>query len=502
MPGRCIIRKPLRKWILLAAALLSALGYALLRPARVELPAPCARLLAASEGLDAYEVTASLDAGARTLSVTQTMRLKNRAGETLPDVVVRTFAGAYASEDTSPAATEELYDACYPDGFSAGDIALFGVWWNGTIVETAFDDDARTVLRVPVGAWAAGDAATLEMRYVLTIPECAHRFGVSGGVWRLGNCLPVLSLYENGAWRTDAYCPVGDPFVSGCANWRVTLRVPEGFVCAGSADGRATTAEGYTTYAFEALAARDFALAVSDRYVSRSAMQGNVKIACFCENAADAGRVIGYAQKAVACYEKRYGEYPYQQLSLAAVDFPFGGMEYPGLIFFSQAYLAKDYQDTLELVVAHEAAHQWFYALVGSDQFNQPWQDEALCEYAVLRYVSDVYGQSASRRLYEQRVETAMRVTVLKGVTPGSPIDYFSDLSEYTTVVYNRGAALLEALRLLLGEDALDGFLRAYCERFAYGYASRADFERTLHETTGVDASALLLDYLDTYIQN
>ena len=47
--------------------------------------------------------------------------------------------------------------------------------------------------------------------------------------------------------------------------------------------------------------------------------------------------------------------------------------------------------DTLEMIVAHEIAHQWFGALVGSDQITAPWLDEAMCEYAAI----DVYKRQS-----------------------------------------------------------------------------------------------------------
>lgn len=71
---------------------------------------------------------------------------------------------------------------------------------------------------------------------------------------------------------------------------------------------------------------------------------------------------------------------PYDQLTVCEVDFPLGGMEYPGLIFIGRDWMAESQADSLELMLAHETAHQWFYALVGSDQVTDAWQDEALCE--------------------------------------------------------------------------------------------------------------------------
>ena len=41
-----------------------------------------------------------------------------------------------------------------------------------------------------------------------------------------------------------------------------------------------------------------------------------------------------------------------------------------------------------------------------------------------------------------------------------------------------------------------------FYERYAFGRATREDFESLLAETTGEDLTPLIRDYLDTYILN
>ena len=140
--------------------------------------------------------------------------------------------------------------------------------------------------------------------------------------------------------------------------------------------------------------------------------------------------------------------------------------------------------------------------MVGSDSFQQAWQDESLCEYSVLDYFGQVYGPDTREDVAFLRIETAMRITVPRGVTPGSPIDYFQDMNEYSTVVYCRGAALWRALETHLGKDALDAALRRYAEEYRFGFATRDDLTRLLSDEAGQDLSALVSDYLDTYLSN
>lgn len=494
MRRRCIIGKRWQKAALFACALALAL---LLLLALLPRAKAGQRALDAAEGCNQYQFDLIFRPEESALAVTMTLRYTNRTGDALDALVLRTWAGAYLSPETSPAAIDEFYDACYPDGFSAGGIQLDGAWWNDELTTADFADDARTVLRVDIPTLAPEESGTLLLRCRLTVPACAHRFGVSQGIWQFGNALPILSRYENGSWRTDAYHPIGDPFVSDCANYDVTLTVPAGYACAASAHPtRETAGDGRWRYRMTAPAARDFSFALSDQLEAAERTESGISVTALAPTAASARAAAKYAAKALAVYRGLYGDYPYESLTVCAADFPFGGMEYAGLMLVSLPAFGEGWEDTLELVIAHETAHQWFYALVGSDQVNDPWQDEAVCEYAMLRYVLSAYGRDAWDNLRITRADAPMRERVPQRVTPGSPITAFGSLDVYSTVVYGRGAAFLLAAEEMTG--SLDGFLKAYCDRFAFGFARREDFARLLNEITGQDLLPLMQDYLDT----
>lgn len=473
----------------------------------VELPSPSQSLIEAWDGLDAVYVEASLDSEAAVLTVSQTLTLSNRTGEAQDAAVLRTWPNAFQTPDTSPAAAEDkIYESCYLGGFSIGALVMSRarVARDGQEAQTVayrYTDEAKTVLSVPVpGGWQAGEWITVSLAYTVQIPHMAYRFGVWDGIWALGNAFAIPAVWEEGTWRTDEYYPVGDPFLSDCMNWTVKLSVPEGFLCAATGYARARTEEGRALYEFSAPAVRDFALVVSDRFCIVQEVRDDVLVSAFATSQARARELLEDGRQALACFSARYGAYPYQSYTLCEINFPMGGMEYPGL-----AMIAADRLDaggeTLETVVAHETAHQWWYAVVGSDPVNQAWQDEALCEFSVLEYGEERYGAAWRQEREQREIESALRVTVPHGVTPGAPLERFSTMSEYSLVVYDRGAAMLCALDRMLGGE-LDAFLRAYYERFAFKRATREDFEALLEQVTGEDLAPLIRDYLDTYIQN
>lgn len=503
--------RPGRVWLTagLAAVVCGALALALFaRPS----PAPVAgppgeRLLAASRGLDTVDIQAAFDPVGRTVDVDQTLTLQNRTGVTQRLAVLRTYANAMRSEDDSPAATDELHDLCYPEGFSPGGLTfrsarlqMAGGSEQGATY--AYGDDAHTVLRVTLpGDWLPGETLILRLRYTLAVPRAAYRFGETDGIWALGNAFAIPSPYVDGAYLDDAYGSIGDPFVSECRNYTVAVTAPEGYAVAGT--GVSTTeaaAEGAVITRFAAPAVRDFALCISRETRSAQTAQNGVLLTVYARAADDARTLLRYAAQALACYDARYGAYPYQTLTLCEADFPLGGMEYPALTLIGSAKI-KAGGETLEQLVAHEVAHQWWYAAVGSDPVRQAWQDEALAQFSLLDYWETRYGRDARDSLQYALVDTAMRLTIPQGVTPGSPLDYFGDLTEYGIVVYNRGAAALCALDLAMN-GGLDGFLASYYDTYAFALTTRADFETLLARYTGEDWSPLLSDYLDTYVDS
>lgn len=484
-----VLRKAGAALIILAAA--AAL---LLWPRGANLPDSGKAGREAPQGLNDYQVTLRLNPEENTLAVSETIRFRNDTGDPLDSLMLRTWLNAFKTEDTSPAALEELYDACYPDGFSSGGITIYDVIWNGERADCAYANGDETALRIAIPELSPGEEGTLVFRCLALIPNCAHRTGRVGNTFQLGNVIPLLSLYREGAWRTDEYAPIGDSFLSDCADFHISAYLPEGYVPACSA---VLTRNGEGAWQGDVKGARDVALCASPDYQQAVGRQGNTEVHSFAKTEAGARRALEYAQKALEIYASLYGAYPYPALTICSVDFPFGGMEYPGLCMIGESNYLDSKAETLELTIAHETAHQWFYALVGSDQVNDPWQDEAMCEYAMLRYVQKRYGAGSFENLKYYRVDAALQEHLPGSLTPGSPIDYFGSLADYSSVVYGRGAALLLALDEMLPRGA-DDFLRAYADEFAFAFVNRAQFEDFLNRYADMDLRPLLLDYLDT----
>lgn len=462
------------------------------------LPRESEALIAASDGMDLIRVEASLDPDSHTLTVVQELQVVNRTGQRQDAVMLRSWSGAYLAEETSPAASDELYGACYPAGFNPGGLTLTRAYLDGGATIWRWLDEASTVLAIPAD-WQAGQTAAVTLHYTVQIPLCESRFGYADGMFMLGNVFPTPAVWQRGAWRTDAYCAVGDPFLAECANWEVALTVPEGWTAGASVWAEPEKDGGAWTYRFAGRAMRDFALVVSNRLVSVQGMRDGVLVTAYARTEKNAELLLRYARQALHTCGSRWGDYAWPAYTVTEAAFPLGGMAYPGMAMVSRDVISKG-GTLLEYTIAHETAHQWWGAMVGSDGWYQPWQDESLCEYAFADYALDWYGPDERERVAFERFETALRITIPRGVTPGSPIDYFGDLTEYNQVVRQRGAAMWMALETHLGKDALDAMLRDYQAQYRFRIATREDLTEVINRHAGHDLSGLMLDYLDTYM--
>ena len=466
-------------------------------------PSPSTALLAAAKDLDSIEIDARLDPDSRTLTLRQQLHLTHPGEESRREVVLRAYPNAFQQPDTSPIAIEESYDIAYPHGFSMGALSISsaqgGLAGGGMqSLDRRYLDTAKTVLQITLPfSWEPKSTLTLDISYTLYLPEAVSRFGLFENIWTLGNAFLIPALYENGRYRADPYEPLGDPFLSDCANYTLRLNLPAEYICAASAAGIVSPAEeaGRNLYTFQGYALRDFALCLSENFHLVQALEGDTLISAYAVDKKTAEQILTYARQGLSCFSARYGAYPYPSFSLAETHLPMAGAAYPGLVMINSQELTKE---SAEWLVAGLTAKQWWAMAVGTDPIGQPWQQEALSEYCLLDYAEDYYGLSQREALTFSRIETALRITIPRGVTPGSPLAYFGNASEYLQVVRHRGAALFCALNEALNHR-LDDFLRAYYDEYRFSRASREDLEALRKSFSGEDWSPLFVDYLDTY---
>ena len=200
--------------------------------------------------------------------------------------------------------------------------------------------------------------------------------------------------------------------------------------------------------------------------------------------------VLGFATEALRIFGGRFGPYPYTELDVVATPTTAAGIEYPGLIVIAERLY--DGGDYLEWVVVHEVAHQWWYNVVGNDQVDEPWLDEALTQYSTSLYFEDRYGKAKADQIRQIAFWDRYRQAREEGRdrAVAGPVASF-EAEDYGLIVYAKGPLFFHHLRELVGDPVFDDILRAYFQQHRYRIATPESFLAVAEGVSGRDLDAL-----------
>jgi hypothetical protein len=357
---------------------------------------------------------------------------------------------------------------------------------------------------VPPSVAEAGDPLTIGMQWTLspsTWPADRYTLlGASEGILSLPLSYPMPAIrddYVPGGWHLELGEAHGDAAFGETALYDVTVTVPEGYVAVTTGslvaveDSTSTleaTENGrpWKDWRFVAGPVREFALFVSDQYRLAEANADGVRIHSWhLAGDENSGRAAAeYTAAALRVYNALFGPYPYAELDVVAGPITYRGMEYPGL-FELGIELYRDKVDEMEFRIAHEVAHQWWYALVGNDPVNHPWLDEGLAEYATYFYRQRTSGQEVADRLVSSRWQSAYEYAQNTGLDAvvAQPASAFQ--GNYEIIVYGKAALFHHALRELMGQEQYLALLRRYGEAYRFQVAEPEEFLALAEEIAG-----------------
>lgn len=289
---------------------------------------------------------------------------------------------------------------------------------------------------------APGKRGAVALRIAVTTPRKFDRFGRLKGIDVLGNALPVLAVSDHGAEPLlPPYSFAGESFFSLAADWTVHLRTAPGERVAST--GTRTGPDRYTAHQ-----ERDFTLVIGPMREIETTADG-IRVRWFSpRRPSRAG--LRMTAEALSGLQRMLGPYGARELDVLEVPphIVNGGiaMEYPQLIL-SPAFRPA---------VSHEVAHQWFYRLVGDDEWSSPWLDETLAEFAAVRLGRRIHGPDRLRGC----------ATRDRPAKPPAPLDSsMGELARYprragVRTLYIEGPCMLFDLQRRVGKRRMDAFLR------------------------------------------
>jgi hypothetical protein len=361
-----------------------------------------------------YDVSARIGWAAGTFDVRSTARVTNSSGD----------------------AVDELSFNLLPA--KIGRMTLTEVLVDGQSASAAVEGQTVTV-GVPGGLRADAEAS------IVIAYRALFNTTTSDKDWMLAKLNKTITAYRWIPWLSRATKfnrpNFGDPFVTATSKEvRVTLTSDKALKLATSGKRVSTSGNNQT---FVATKVRDFNFAASPKYSVAKGSKNGIKIRIM-HRGLPAATMLKWAKKSLNRFAAQIGPYPYSHFFVAQTEGG-SGMESPGMIWIPRSTSSSN----LTYLIAHETAHQWFYAVLGSDQAKEPFADEGPADFL-------------ARDLVQKRRSPKCVLDTLDKTV----YDYSS--SCYYETIYIRGGNYLHEYRLRVGDEAFWAGMRAYYEEYRF----------------------------------
>ena len=407
--------------------------------------------------------------------------------------------------NTETTSLDEVQFRLFPN-ILGGEMNVSDLRVDGEPVTPQLDlNDSRLIIPL-VPQLEPGQSKVIEMDFEVEVPQTVEQnYGVLAyfeDVLALAHAYPMIAVYDDEGWNAEIPPQSGDVTYADASFYNVNITAPAAVTVVPSGTVIESSQEGQTQSLTVASGpARDFYLAASPLYEEFSETFGDVTIRSYAPEGLEAGAraALEIAAESLELFNAKYPPYPYTELDIVATPTLAGGIEYPGLIVVTLPLYDVESGNpgiiqSLEGVVAHEVAHQWYYNLVGDDQLDDPWLDEALAQYLTYEYFTDQYG-AAGEAGFRASLEGRWERVNFADIPIGLPVAEY-EVQEYGAIVYGRGPLFFIALRDEMGEETYNEFLREYTEQLSWGIATPEFLQSLAEQNCTCDLDALFEEWV------
>ncbi|WP_374335226.1 M1 family aminopeptidase [Leeia sp.] len=390
-----------------------------------------------------YDIEATVDYKAATVTVKENVHYTNRTKQPLSTVAFTVVAAA------------EPYRA-----FKLSEARVNGQTSRATLGKGQQDGGLDVALPK---ALKPGESVEVQLNYALALQDKVDlRLGRNQHILHLGNWLPTVKHATETGWPQDRYIDTGDAFFMEASDYQIKLTVnhtSSALKVASSGMQSARTEQGSSVnLTLQGKRMREFAILMSEDYQVSSRKLGPTTIFSYYlpQQKAEAEEVLKTTVDALAWGNAHLGAYPYPVLTIAeGWDPEGGGQEYSSLfVIASGDYSLKDLQ-YFKYLIAHETYHMWFYWLVGNDQINEAWLDESLATYMGYQYVKSIMP-GPFPAIWQKKVNDYFEEGRKQyGYLPlDSTLYAYKDDEHSYSVLYRQGALFHDELKQQMGEQA------------------------------------------------
>jgi aminopeptidase N len=477
-----------------------------------------------------YDIDVFLDHAQRALRGRATLRWRNISSHTATELQFHLYWNAWRHRDSTWMRERRFASGSTPprdDAWGSIDVTAIRVRRpDGAVadVTTAMrfiaPDDGntadRTVMTVPAPA-AIGPTETIdvEIEWRAKIPRPFARTGYIDDYYFIAQWFPKIGVLENAGWNTHQFHAATE-FYADFGVYDVDITVPRDFIvgATGRETARADNPDGTTTHRYRGEDVHDFAWTASPRFLESrrtfehpSLNRVEMRLLLQPEHAGQEGRHFDATAATLRHFGEWFGAYPYDHITIVdpAYQSGSGGMEYPTLFTAGTRWRAPRAVTVPESVTIHEAAHQWWYGIVATNEFEAAWMDEGLTMYGEPR-VTEAIGEPnrLAVRFFGGVVPWVIDDIRLRRETNGNRLPTYRLSAEAdaqstptfrywpataTPISYDKTALWLHTLERHLGWPVMQRILATYFERWKFRHPQPQHFFAVANEISGQDLS-------------
>ncbi len=511
-----------------------------------------------------YDINVSLDDQKHFLHAFETIQYTNNSPQSLMFIYMHLWPNAYQKKRTAlfrqlEKNKNKVYYRLNDDQFGGIDSLDFRI--NNEKLKWEFCsgdsiDIAKIYLTKPI---ATGETILITTPFRVKIPSASiSRLGHSGQQYQITQWYPKPAVFDKDGWQQMPYLNQGE-FYSEYGAFDVKITLPENYVVGATGDlvdgetemkwmktradsslsetfrnSLSITTNGKTnkkvelpsspklkTLHFHQDLVHDFAFFTSKTYlviedavtlpnsknVVKTLALFNPQYYFTWKNAAQ------YVAKSIYAYSKWNGDYMYKHATAVEGALSAGaGMEYPNI-----TVLPGDGDSmNLELVVAHEVGHNWFYGMLGTNERKYAWMDEGINTSNEIRYMEENYKRSDMLQSFGipswlsskfglsdlsdkkiQNLEYVYQTRTNMAQACNSNARNYSP-GNYGAIVYAKAGLSFYYLRKYLGDELYDKCMQAYFSQWKIKHPQPEDLKSVIERVCSKNLDWLFKDLLGT----
>jgi hypothetical protein len=407
-----------------------------------------------------------------------------------------------------------------PDAWSASDVTAVRIAGIDVTSQKRFiaPDDGNTAdqtvmalpLATPVGP---NESVTIDVEWTSKIPRPFARTGYVDDSYFIVQWFPKIGVLENTGWNTHQFHSATE-FYADYGVYDVRMTVPSGWILGASGREVSTiqNADQTTTHSYRGEDIHDFAWTTSPQLLeARQVFEHptlpavEMRLLYQPEHADQVQRHFDATAATLKYYGEWFGPYPYGHVTIVdpAYQSGSGGMEYPTLFTAGTRWLAPQAVTQPEGVTVHEAGHQFWYGIVGNNEFEHAWMDEGLNTFSTARAIEEAaFPNYLATRFFGGFVPSVLYDIPLKRETDGNRLTGYRAVAEAdvqatptyrywpgsaSAITYNKTALWLNTLEKHLGWPTLQKAMATYFDRWKFRHPKPDDFFEVLNEVSGQD---------------